>query len=400
MRWLAVLVPIAVLLVSFCVYPEQGTLSGTLETKISLDFSQASFMDAWSGQMALSADYSLGSASFGIWLSLADVYAPNVPTAGFSGEAVAGGFSFSGDACFSVESSSFCYGIGRSELYIGGVSFSSIVLLVRNPTDPTPSDLYLALMAHTVFASGTSAEVICTLGSYVLPLDQRYLTSPIFVALHAGDTDGSCDLPFQRLDIAVTDFPFCCTTVSAAASFTCDGFELLEFTTRGIAVPRLPWLTLDALLAFRPQSKSLLITPRVDLGTGECGFSFHVLPATQLGTAPGDGPISLLPLELQYISYQCQMGELVLRTTATPTGQLMLLLVSDPDAGSTSTCCSPAQFALNSTFQSGANTLFELSYLSLMTRLALTDRVLCTIAFTHSLPGSSTTCSVGLDLFW
>ena len=144
----------------------------------------------------------------------------------------------------------------------------------------------------------------------------------------------------------------------------------------------------------------MVLTPTVDVGIGECGFSFYVLPATQLGTAPGDGPISLLPLELQYISYQCQMGDLVLRTMATPTGQLMLSLVSDPETASTSPCCLPAQFVANAVLQSGANTLFELSYLYLMTRLPLTDRLYCTIQWTHSLTAPSTTCSVGLAVSW
>jgi hypothetical protein len=78
-----------------------------------------------------------------------------------------------------------------------------------------------------------------------------------------------CDFDWQGIDITV-DFPFNCALVSSTISFDCDGFNYVEFTVQSIAIPTLPWLSLDATLLFTVQTKTLTLTPVIDFGPTLC----------------------------------------------------------------------------------------------------------------------------------
>jgi len=79
----------------------------------------------------------------------------------------------------------------------------------------------------------------------------------------------TCDFDWYGVDITV-DFPFNCAVVASTISFDCAGFEYVEFAIEGIAVPTLPWLTLDATLTFETQTKTLVLTPVIDFGPTLC----------------------------------------------------------------------------------------------------------------------------------
>jgi len=78
-----------------------------------------------------------------------------------------------------------------------------------------------------------------------------------------------CDFDWYGVDITV-DFPFSCAVVASTISFDCAGFAYVKFEIEGIAVPTLPWLTLDATLMFLTQTKTLTLTPVIDFGPTLC----------------------------------------------------------------------------------------------------------------------------------
>ena len=68
------------------------------------------------------------------------------------------------------------------------------------------------------------------------------------VALTLGGL-GECNFDFNGVIITI-DFPFCCAEISSEIAFDCEGFQYVEFSTTGIALPGISWATLDAVLTF------------------------------------------------------------------------------------------------------------------------------------------------------
>jgi hypothetical protein len=81
--------------------------------------------------------------------------------------------------------------------------------------------------------------------------------------------NGLCDFNWTGVIINV-DFPFCCADVMSEISFGCAGFNYVSFEIDGIALPGITWATLDAVLTFTTQTKSLVITPNFDFGGTAC----------------------------------------------------------------------------------------------------------------------------------
>jgi len=116
-------------------------------------------------------------------------------------------------------------------------------------------------MTFTLDGTGTAFD----LGISILPS-----TVDVGVDVSFGDPDTpACDFDWQGVEITV-DFPFYCALVASTISFDCLGFNYVEFAVEGIAVPTLPWLTLDATLLFTVQTKTLTLTPVVDFGPILC----------------------------------------------------------------------------------------------------------------------------------
>ncbi|MCX6092284.1 MAG: hypothetical protein NTX23_05405 [Candidatus Bipolaricaulota bacterium] len=94
----------------------------------------------------------------------------------------------------------------------------------------------------------------------------------VTVDLLLGTVGAGCDFNFNGVTVTV-DFPFCCAKISSEISFTCAGFQSVTFAVDGIAIPNLPWVTLDMLLTFTPGTaggKTLVLTPAFDFGGFQC----------------------------------------------------------------------------------------------------------------------------------
>ena len=152
-----------------------------------------------------------------------------------------GGFALGSTLTFNPATVAFTSWTATGSLSLVGVAFSGVFTL-------TPDNTQFVLRS-----SGT----VGTVGAGV--------------AVTLGDpTIGSgCDLHWTGVDITV-GFPFSCADVTSAIGFDCTGFKAATFGVTGIAIPNLPWVTLNATLTFQTQTKSLVLTPVFDFGPIAC----------------------------------------------------------------------------------------------------------------------------------
>ncbi len=196
----------------------------------------------------------------------------------------------------------------------------------------------------------------------------------VTVTLDLG-TDPGCNFDFNGVSIAV-EFPFCeCAAVTGTISFNCDGFEDVVFAVSGIAIPALPWVTLDAELTFQTGSKTLVLSPNFDFGPFVC---FDLFIHQETGGTPPE--LTLGDIVIDGISISCTMagvefygvsywGEQPEDPTnpATPSETPELFVngkwywemykISTTDAG----CCGPFNFSIALYFDTDSDQLFDVS---------------------------------------
>ncbi len=218
-----------------------------------------------------------------------------------------------------------------ASLSLGGATFYGTFTL-------TPGNTLLA-----VTASGSLGNV--TMGS----------------SLTFGDLTpvGVCDLTWRAVTVTI-GFPFACADVTGAMAFDCAGFDKATFKVEDIAIPGLAWVTLDALLTFEVQTKSLVLAPTFDFGMAPC-FSVY------LGMGSSQDLV-LSDITIDGIGLSCTLGGV------TFTGQSYLgsgakpgLLVGTPywEAYQIATmgdgCCGPFDFDVTVYFAQGGLQLFDVA---------------------------------------
>ncbi|MBE0636127.1 hypothetical protein IH601_09030, partial [Candidatus Bipolaricaulota bacterium] len=127
----------------------------------------------------------------------------------------------------------------------------------------------------------------------------------IDVTIDFGDDDALCDFPFDQVTIGVA-LPFCCAEVSSTLTIDCDGFDQIGFSTTAIAIPNLPFLTLDVLLEFTLQTKTLTLSPVIEFGATAC-FDLYIDLASTGGIGPG-APLTLDSITIDGVGISCDMG--------------------------------------------------------------------------------------------
>jgi hypothetical protein len=178
------------------------------------------------------------------------------------------------------------------------------------------------------------------------------------IELTLGSGEG-CDFDFAGVDITV-GFPFCCADIASTISFDCDGFNSVTFEVEGIALPALPWVTLDALLTFTVTEKTLVITPNFDFGAVAC-FDIYI---TQLAT----GNLTISDITISGIGLSCEIGGVeftgISYWGATPKPGLLLgtpyweaYQIATTDDG----CCGPFNFDVTIYFLQGGLQLFDVA---------------------------------------
>jgi hypothetical protein len=183
-------------------------------------------------------------------------------------------------------------------------------------------------------------------------------TVDVEVDVTLGDGEG-CNFDFGGIDIIV-GFPFCCADIVSTISFDCLGFNYVDFVVEGIAIPTLPWVTLDALLTFTVAEKTLVLTPNFDFGAVAC-FDLYV---TQLAA----GNLTISDITISGIGLSCEIGGVSFTGISFwGTGSKPGLLHDTPywEAYQIATtddgCCGPFNFDVTVYFLQGGAQLFDVS---------------------------------------
>ena len=187
---------------------------------------------------------------------------------------------------------------------------------------------------------------------------------------------------FTGQKFTISTLKFCCSdTITATLYMSCDGFEYLSLAATDILVPTLPWLTLDVELVYELQTKTLTLTPGLDLGDILC---FDLYADLIYGATIRD----ISGIQITGLEIVCQLGSVTLRDVALfgPTrgitteayGSLVLpvadILASGMDYypdywqmlsivyGDVDDCCGGTiSFIANTYFDDTASSLFEVA---------------------------------------
>ena len=250
-----------------------ATLSGSWDTDVTIDPQQTSFNDAIGLVSVLTVAYSLDGWTF---TSITDLDEGGWTDQDFAVAGVLGIFTITSALDLDPAPPAFGSWNTTVNLSIAGVSFGI--------------DFTLADSDVTLVLDGSGAVGDVTFGAEFT---------------FGGDDNDICDLNWVDLEISL-GFPFCSSVLEAAISFDCDGFENIVFTSEGIAIPNLPFMTLDVTLEFTLQTKSLTLSPSIDFGAVVC-FDLYI----DLGSTGGTGPGSVLTLDsvtIEGFGITCDIG--------------------------------------------------------------------------------------------
>jgi hypothetical protein len=243
-----------------------------------------------------------------------------------------GAFSLGSVLTFNPTGGAFTSWVVDGGLSLAGVTFDAAFTLVPNNT-----------------------KLVITAGGAAGTVD-------VGATITFGDTDGvdGCDLDFASVLINV-GFPFCCADVASEIYFTCAGFQYVEFTVEGIALPGISWVTLDAVLTFEVDEKTLELTPSFDFGLTAC-FDIYL---SEPGEIFGD-------VVVQGIGIECEIGGVSFTgiswlddetadddkpgiLAGTPYWEAYQIATTDDG------CCGPFTFDITVFFLEGGAMLFDVS---------------------------------------
>jgi len=182
-------------------------------------------------------------------------------------------------------------------------------------------------------------------------------------------SQGDCGLMFDGVDISL-GFLYCCAEISSEFSFSCDGFEEATFSVSDIAIPNLPWVTLDADLAFELAEKALDLSPSFDLGDFTC---FKLYIDVDVNDNVSCGTISVYGIGLT-----CDIGDVSFESLSYVDGTHklngsyweMIAISFDNDAA----CCGLTAGEVAIYFLEGGARLFDVALLEGTLSAALNER--------------------------
>ena len=315
-----------------------ATLSGSWDTDVTIDPQQSDFSAAIGIVSVLTVAYTVGDWTF---TSVTDLDENGWTDQDFSVAGVLGAFSITSALDFTPVSAAFGSWTTSANVAIAGVSFGMEFKLEGD-------DTWL-----TLTGSGVAGDV--TIG----------------IKVTFGDDDGECDLDWTGVTIDV-GFPFCCADIALAVVFDCTGFVSATFTTGGIAIPNLPWVSIDVELVFDlVEGKELTLSPKFDFGAIVCfdfGFSVTNTPAA-------NSPLVLGDISIDWIALSCDIGAVTfsgktLLTGADPYFEWYTIETND-DA-----CCGPFGFDLSFYFLEGGIRLFDIALIDANMSLQIASQFL------------------------
>lgn len=301
-----------------------ASLTGYWDTDVTIDPQQTNFNDAISLTSEIGVTYTVGDWAF--------TSVTNLTEAGWAGQAfdaagVLGAFTISSGLVFDPATPAFTSWDVTMGVSIAGVSFGSVFEL-----DGDDAALELT-------GSGVAGDVV------------------VDITVNFGDltADDGCDLDWSGVEIGI-DFPFCCADIAATLVFDCEGFDHILFETGGIAIPTLPWLTIDASVNFTMDEKTVTLDPNLDFGDFVC-FDLDI---DWTSTGGVNAPLVFGDLTIDRIELVCDIGAVTFTgvTDFTPEDEYFeWYTISTNDDG----CCGPFSFDLGFYFLEGGARLFDIA---------------------------------------
>jgi len=340
-------------------------LSGSWELDIDIDLQQTSFSDSLSLYSILKVNYSIGSWTFG---ASTVVDEDGWVDQDFSTTGMLGLFTLTAAVDFNPDAT---FG---SLVTTTSVPFAGVVLGSQFTLEG--ADTFL-----TITVSGSAGDV------------------DISIDIDFGDNDDICDFPFDEVSVIV-GFPFGCAEISSSLTIGCDGFDQITFSTLGIAIPNLPWLTIGAQLVYTLQTKSLTLSPVFDFGTETC-IDFYI----QVDSSDN---LTIGSISIEGIKLSCDMG------TVTFTGISFWGDVGKPGrlAGTdywevytvetnAEACCGPFSFDVSVFFFENGLKLFDVSMFEANLELTVATQFVFSMGLRIDVEINATTIwTLGFETTW
>jgi hypothetical protein len=389
----------------------QGELHGEWWTQITIDPTATDIATFIDFATEITVEYSVGGWTFTSWSSFDDSgWAEQL----FSAGGAFGAFTLDSELRFAPLGGQFIHWDTSASFTFGAVDIGMEFVLV-------PSDVLLEITAAATTGL-VDIDFILDLGD----VTQSYCGDPWYV-WYAGD--GFCDFDFNGIYIDV-EFPFCCADIHMDLDFTCSGFQKVCFTTKGITVPNLPWLGIDAKVCFQTDSKKITLYPSIDFGVDVCfeiymslldtsdnpiGYYFNNLKTTKIGGFSVDG--IALSCEIGGVSFEgvsywgpgfVDWGEYYCGNPYMYKPGILGDYLADAttwEAYRISTtedaCCGPFDFDLTFFFDSGSGYLFDVSAVDTEFSYELGENFTVELGFEYvaTAPGL-TLLQFGFDITW
>jgi len=314
-----------------------ASLTGYWDTDVTIDPQQSDFAAALSLTSTISVTYTVGDWAF---TSVTGLTEDGWASQAFSAGGVLGAFSIESGLVFDPDVPEFSSWYVDTSVSIAGVSFGAVFTLY-------PNDVKLVLSGD-----GSAGDVVIDVNvtfGHVTYIPDGAEGGPV-------DGDG-CDLDWSGITIGI-DFPFCCADIAATLAFDCSGFDSILFETGGIAIPNLPWLTINASILFDLEDgKTVTLAPVVDFGDIVC-FDLDISWAADGGE---NAPLVFGDLTISGISLECDIGAVtftgVTDFTAAEDEYFEWYTIETNDDG----CCGPFSFDLGFYFLEGGAKLFDIA---------------------------------------
>jgi hypothetical protein len=339
------------------------TLTGIWDTDVTIDP-----QGVWPGALTLTSDitvvYTVGDWAFTSVTSLTELGWVDQT---FDAAGVLGAFSLSSALDLNPA------GLFDSWITTGAVSIAGVTFGMEFEIDGT--DAFLTLSGSGVAGDVTvGAEV--TFGDAVIP---------------------GCDLPWTGVTIDV-GFPFCCADIALVLDFDCTGFLSACFSVGGIAIPNIPWLTLDAEVCFTLDEKTVTLTPGFAFGDIVC-FDID-LDFTYSGGEME--PLNIGDIVISGIGLTCDIG------AVTFSGYTDFLAVGTEDyfewysiETNDDACCGPFAFDLTFYFLDGGIMLFDVALIEANMELQIASQFLFNMGLSIDVEaGAFTEWIIGFQVTW
>ena len=340
-------------------------LSGSWDLDIQIDPQQTSFANSLGLDSILKVNYTVGDWTFGAatvldengWID------QDFSTTGLLGPyTLTAAVDFNPDATFG------------SLVATTSVSFAGVLLGTRLRLEG--EDTFF-----TFTASGYAGDV------------------NINITIDFGDDDGICDFPFEDVTIGV-GFPFCCADISSTLLIGCDGFDQIAFSTSGIAIPNLPWLTIGAQLVYTLQTKSLTLSPAFNFNTVTC-IDFYIQVDSSDNLTIGD-------ITIEGIKLSCDVGAVTFTGISfwgdsSKPGHLagteyweVYTIATNADA-----CCGPLSFDASVFFLDNGLRLFDVSLFEVNLELTVAPQFVFSTGLEVDVEVNATTIwTLGFEIDW